>query len=302
MADVAGLVQEGADGGGGGEAMAAEWEGHVPDDALMWNKALHGLISSVYGDGRATGVEPEWWSENDNLFVELEEERRGLPRGALEPFLRQPYYDTLVTVEYTTGRTARVEAILYGSGEKLGEWGAFTLFYAKPSDSKQLRSLECGQRVVVGERPHEEQAIVTRILRGTKPAGRAEEARTQHCYYVMLQVSDAIKYVALQHVHYPDPAYGSWTEFVRGGAPFIDWEWLDDVAFEGGRPKVNKLAHFKPKSVSAVAKAAAQYASKGAGKKRKSSQAVPASAKRSAHKVATSDPSDDGESGDDSGS
>ena len=38
-----------------------------------------------------------------------------------------------------------------------------------------------------------------RILRGTKAAGRANKAKTQHCYYVLLKVGGDFKYAALQH-------------------------------------------------------------------------------------------------------
>jgi hypothetical protein len=74
------------------DEVAAPWNGGVPDGTRSWVKALHRLISSVYGDGRETGEEPEWDEENDGYFVDSEEDRRELPHGALEPFLRQPYH------------------------------------------------------------------------------------------------------------------------------------------------------------------------------------------------------------------
>ena len=74
-------------------------------------------------------------------LIELEEERRGLPRGSLQPFLRQPYLSDLPITEYTTCRNAKVEALLFGSGEKLGEWEAFTLFYVKPDGAQQWRAI-----------------------------------------------------------------------------------------------------------------------------------------------------------------
>ena len=155
-------------------------------------------------------------------------------------------------VEYTTGagcRTPRVDGFLFGTGERLGVWDAFKLFYAIPSDSR-LRSLECSQRVVVS---NEDDAIVIRILRGSKAAGRAAECKTQQCYYVLLKVGAHFKYAALQHVR------GS-TRTSADDAD-ISLEWLDDTSFEGEPPTANQLADFRPKSVSAVAKAAAQYAS-----------------------------------------
>ena len=39
-------------------------------------------------------------------------------------------------------------------------------------------------------------------------------------------------------------------------------EWIEDTPFEGHPPKANQLADFTPKSVSAVAKAAAAYVKK----------------------------------------
>ena len=104
------------------EASDVDWNGDVPDGAELWCKALHRLITRVLGDDCKSGGEPEWWSENDDLFIELEEERRGLPRGSLQPFLRQPYYNDLPITEYTTCRNAKVEALLFGNGEQLGDW------------------------------------------------------------------------------------------------------------------------------------------------------------------------------------
>jgi hypothetical protein len=70
---------------------------------------------------------------------------------------------------------------------------------------------------------------------------------------VLLKVGAHFKYAALQHVR------GS-TRTSADDAD-ISLEWLDDTSFEGEPPTANQLADFRPKSVSAVAKAAAQYAS-----------------------------------------
>jgi hypothetical protein len=83
------------------EASDVEWNGDVPDDAKPWCKALHGLITRALGDDCKGSGEPEWWSENDDLFIELEEERREMPRGSLQPFLRQPYHSGIPITEYT---------------------------------------------------------------------------------------------------------------------------------------------------------------------------------------------------------
>ena len=180
------------------EASDVEWNGDVPDDAKPWCKALHGLITRALGDDCKGSGEPEWWSENDDLFIELEEERREMPRGSLQPFLRQPYHSDIPITEYVTGRNAKVEALLFGTaGEKLGAWEAFTLFYVKP-DGAQWRATEVGQKVTVGHYPFDEDAVVARILRATKPGAHG---RMQHCYYVLLKVGENFKYAALQHVH-----------------------------------------------------------------------------------------------------
>ena len=291
MAKVAGRGANDADDLESGEEDAADWTGAVPDDAEPWNKALHHLISCIYGDGQQTGVEPEWWTGNSDIFVDIEEERRGLPRGALQPFLRQPYNETLVTADYTSGRSAQVKATLFGSGEKLGDWDSFTLYYAKP-DGEQLCSLECGQRVQVGE--FDQDVVVTRILRGTKAAGRAEQNKTQHCYYALLKVGSEFHYAALQHLHYH-------------GAPYIAIEWCEDVGFSGHGPSAlaKQMAGFKPKSVSAVAKSAAKFASKSPSLKRKALKAQPEQSARARSKAVESDlesdESDGRESPDESG-
>ena len=113
MADTTELAADGADDLGVGEEEAEKWNGAVPSDAEPWNKALHRLISSLYGDGQQTGVEPEWWTGNDDIFVDIEEERRSLPRGALQSFTRQPYHDTLVTsrIHYGQNRTSEGHSV-----------------------------------------------------------------------------------------------------------------------------------------------------------------------------------------------
>lgn len=230
-----------------------EWDGSVPDDVYPWCKGLHRLITRALGDDCKSGGEPTWRLGNDDEFIADEEERRELPRGSLQPFTRQPYQSDVPITEYTTCRSARVDGLLFGSGEKLGDWEAFTLFYVRPARGK-WRSLEVGQEVQVGEFPFHEDALVARILRGTKAAGRADEAKTQHCYYVLLKVGGDFKYAAMQHVA-GDRA-----------TPTIAVEWCDDTAFDGYPPESNKLlANFQPKSVSAVAKAAAVYVKKLAG-------------------------------------
>ena len=98
-------------------------------------------------------------------------------------------------VEYTTGgRTAQADAILFGSGERLGIWEAFTLLFYTKRAASGLLSLECGQEVIVGRRTC---AVVTRILRATKPVGKADEGKTQYCHYALLKVSGAFELTTL---------------------------------------------------------------------------------------------------------
>ena len=173
----------------------------MPDDADPWCSALHALITRTFGDDCKSHGEPEWWTDNDREFVEGEERRRGLRSGVLEPFVSLPYLSDVSITAYTTGKTAKVCGHLFGCGEKLGDWEAFTLFYVQPNGGEPRRSLQVGSEVHVGEYPFVEDAVVARILRGTKPAGSAADARMQQCYYVLLKADDGFKYAALQHVH-----------------------------------------------------------------------------------------------------
>jgi len=294
---LAALQEYNGENDGNDEEEAEEWDGSVPGDVPRWCKGLHRLITRALGDDCKSGGEPRWCLDNDYEFVEDEEERRELPPGSLQPFTRQPYLSDVPITEYTTCRSARVDGLLFGSGEKLGDWEAFTLFYVRPAHGK-WRSLEVGQEVQVGECPFHEDAVVTRILRGTKAAGRADEAKTQHCYYVFLKVSGDFKYAALQHVT------------GDGATPTIALDWCDDTAFDGHPSKSNKLlANFQPKSASAVAKAAAMYVKKLAGgdeerpKKKQKRQAVSKRSDRACGKaVASESESDESDSEDGLGS
>ena len=254
---MAGMAEIGGGAVDGGDVDGADWDGSVPseddDDQCVrpWNVALHGIISSVFGDGRETGFEPWWGMCNDEEFCAAEEVRRGLRHDALQPFCWVPYFQPLTTCEYTTCRNAQVEATLFGTGEVMGEWVAYTLFYAKPAQGK-LRSFETGQCVCVGTYPFEDHAVFTRILRGTKRSGTAANTKTQHCYYALLKVGENFKYAAMKHVR---------DEYDGRSRPNISIAWCDDeTAFEGLPPDSSKqLADFTPKSVSAVAKSAALY-------------------------------------------
>jgi hypothetical protein len=97
-----------SDGGSGDESVSgsngsvideedvAAWNGDVPADAPPWCSVLHRLITRVLGDECKSGGEPNWWPDNASLFVEDEEERRGLPCGALLPFVYEAYNSDLV--------------------------------------------------------------------------------------------------------------------------------------------------------------------------------------------------------------
>ena len=225
-----------------------------PDDTAAWCKQLHCIVNRIYGEsGEAPQYSSDdyWYAENDNEFLYQEEERRGLTYGELDFLLYVPYAEKLVMVEYTSGRKAQVDAVLFGTGEKLGEWESFTALFAKPQ--WRLHPLVCGQKVQLSGY---KMAVVARILRGTKSAGRADEAKTQHCYYalVLIETDQTFEYIALQHIYYKHLEFHRlWDEEgAVGGRLCTD---------EDGRLCGKKLLHFKPKSVSAVAKAAAQYAS-----------------------------------------
>ena len=249
-----------SDGGSGDESVSgsngsvideedvAAWNGDVPADAPPWCSALHRLITRVLGDECKSGGEPNWWPDNASLFVEDEEERRGLPCGALLPFVYEAYNSDLVIAEYSTGKPA--QGLLICSGEKLGEWEVFTTFYVKPKGD-ELRWLQVDQKVTVGEYPFCEDAVVARIIRGTKAAGRATQAKTQHCYYVLLQLDTdgSFTYAALQHVHDAGVEVGGFA------CKFTS-------ALGGNLPTANELAEFQPKSVPAVAKAASVFVRK----------------------------------------
>ena len=289
MAEVGELEGGRADGAANDEEQLEQWNGDVPDDTKPWCKDLHRLVSKIYGEDRPGG-EPAWWVDCDDDFLALEDMRRNLPKDSLSLLRNTAYSSASMTmVEYVTGRNASVSGLLFGNGETLGEWKSFTLLFAKPE--WRLESLGVGWKVTVGTFPNAERATVARILCGSKPAGRADEAKTQHCYYVLLQVGDELEYsfeyVALQHIH-----------IENGDA---DYNWSHEVPWSGTMEndcgeEPNKLLHFKPKSVSAVAKVAAQYASKVTGKKRKAEPKKPVPAASSSSSSSSDSASDEDES------
>jgi hypothetical protein len=89
-----------------GDEDAPGWNGGVPADAHEWCSGLHNLISAIYGDAQDTGVEPYWYTQCDDEFIEDEEHRRGLPIGTLKPFLNLPYDHNVTVSEVNSGKKA----------------------------------------------------------------------------------------------------------------------------------------------------------------------------------------------------
>lgn len=262
MEDMARQVFEGNQGINVAAATAGKWA-PIPKDADEWCVALHHLVSKAYGDGLQCGERaPQWKCNNDGEFLADEEERRGLPSGALMPFLELPYYDTLTTAEYTKGKK---KATLFGTGEKFGDWDAYHVFYVNASaqaTTAQLQSMVVGQKVDVNNEC--ETATFVRVLRSTKPVESSEDGgKTQQCFYALLHDGQCFRYASLQcaspsptRTQYSGP--GPWTcgEFDR--------DWIEEGACAGFLMErtmgESKLLRFRAKSVSAVAKAAPKYA------------------------------------------
>ena len=202
------------------------------------------------------------------IFVEDEEERRGLPRGALLPCNQLPYMDGLTSVEYITGRKTCVEAILFGkSRENFGEWDSYLLFYLTGAGGPGVNansSLVSGHRVIVGDDPWGIEVTLARILRTTKPVA---SGKTQQCFYALLDTSEGFRYAAMQQVSCLPKLHGENYWQSRGEDLDQDGGWDEEVFF-GGYPQVffdgypqprygKKLADFKASSISVVARAAA---------------------------------------------
>ena len=287
-----------------GDEDAPGWNGGVPADAHEWCSGLHNLISAIYGDAQDTGVEPYWYTQCDDEFIEDEEHRRGLPIGTLKPFLNLPYDHNVTMSEVNSGKKATAVGYLLGTGEKFDKWDAFPLYFQKPGADGQLRSLQQGQIVNVGEWPFHVEVTVARILRGTKAAGTAASGKMQNCYYALIKYGDAFEYVSLQHLWYKTPSI-TWL----GLGPELADDWLDDMAHSGCLPVRDQLHAANAistvaKSISTVAKTAAGFISKLSGNKRnegKKGKQVPQKVKKAAvtstpsGQAAASDSESDGE-------
>ena len=197
-----------------------EWDGTVPPDAHPIAVELHCKISLVFGQNLAGG-EPDWGAASDYGAFESDEAMRYGFNGE-DVHLDKTPFDVFAehghegTAEYKAPYTHKKEGILFPklgtSGEKYGEWDAFTLFHPVPASGTSLEKVEFAQEVNVGPAfPDGEVGIVLRILRGTKAAGRAADAKTQLCYLVLLLVGKKLKYAALQHIGPTDWTKGVFT-------------------------------------------------------------------------------------------
>ena len=231
-----------------------EWDGTVPPDAHPIAVELHCKISLVFGQNLAGG-EPDWGAASDYGAFESDEAMRYGFNGE-DVHLDKTPFDVFAehghegTAEYKAPYTHKKEGILFPklgtSGEKYGEWDAFTLFHPVPASGTSLEKVEFAQEVNVGPAfPDGEVGIVLRILRGTKAAGRAADAKTQLCYLVLLLVGKKLKYAALQHIGPTD-----WT---KGDGYHREEPGIGTHRVESA------LQNWVPKKAAAASKEASQY-------------------------------------------
>ena len=74
-----------------------------------------------------------------------------MPIGTLRPFLNLPYDHNVTVSEVNSEKKATAVGYLLGTGEKFDKWDAFPLYFQKPGADGQLRSLQRGKTVNVGE-------------------------------------------------------------------------------------------------------------------------------------------------------
>ena len=242
------------------ERFPKPWAGEVPVNVSAWIAAEHRIICRVHGEQRECG-RPDW-DVGDDYFHANEEERRGLPMYALYPINARldnrllgvnvvPHSD-VATEDYATGRHNTVEGVFFGSGEKLGDWNAYTLFVTT-KDTKRVCNLAVGTWVEVGEAGYEVRGLVAALLGGKKKAGTAAEDRMQNCYLVVLLVGKEFKYAALTNVRN-----------CEGGECRMDWgvprslcpAMADDSELESLR---SAFQMFRPKSITAATRAASEF-------------------------------------------
>ena len=219
-----------------------------PTGGSIWQK-----IDRVYGnpdDGTKTG-------EDGLPCTEYEEWRRNLPPRTLENL---EWHSDEATADYRTGSDRKLVGVCFGSGEKLGDWDAYTLFHAVGVDPLKpatgLCSIERGDRVLVCDEHFpcdvESYATVVRILRGEKKSGSARDPKTQQVFLVLLKIGSHWKYTAMKHVSY------------FGGYKY----YLCDSCNEHELSEVeSSLARFRPKTVAAAVQEAARFASDLSGKR-----------------------------------
>ena len=127
-----------------GDEDAPGWNGGVPADAHEWCSGLHNLISAIYGDAQDTGVEPYWYTQCDDEFIEDEEHRRGLPIGTLKPFLNLPYDHNVTVSEVNSGKKATAVGYLLGTGEKFDKWDCLPAILSKAWRRRSVTLLATG--------------------------------------------------------------------------------------------------------------------------------------------------------------
>ena len=192
------------------------------------------------------------WCEDGSLDLEEEEFRRNLRNSELQHFeaaWKAGKRFGKLSFVLRTGKHEKLEGTFKGIGETLGDWDAFKSFQASPTASTGVEDLECGDLLECG--PDARKATLVRILKGTKAAGTAEEAKTQSCFVALLCGGDEWLYATLPNVE-------------------NTFEMADETAMAAIE---SRLGDFVPKSVTAAIRAAGHFTIK---KKSTGKQAITA--------------------------
>ena len=192
------------------------------------------------------------WCEDGSLDLGHEAARRNLDINVLQHFeaaWKAGKRFGKLSFVLRTGKHEKLEGTFKGIGETFGDWDAFKSFQASPTASTGVEDLECGDLLECG--PDARKATLVRILKGTKAAGTAEEAKTQSCFVALLCGGDEWLYATLPNVENtfeePDEAVMAVIE--------------------------SRLGDFVPKSVTAAIRAAGRFTIK---KKSTGKQAITA--------------------------
>ena len=192
------------------------------------------------------------WCEDGSLDLGHEAARRNLDINVLQHFeaaWKAGRRFGKLSFVLRTGKHEKLEGTFKGIGETFGDWDAFKSFQASPTASTGVEDLECGDLLECG--PDARKATLVRILKGTKAAGTAEEAKTQSCFVALLCGGDEWLYATLPNVENtfeePDEAVMAVIE--------------------------SRLGDFVPKSVTAAIRAAGRFTIK---KKSTGKQAITA--------------------------